>query len=129
MAKSDRNLSEDLAHADSNSEQSAGSNRQLSEIERNAVRYTAGYVVRKLEEKYAKKKSKESHERMLALQTMPGKLHVEKATPNPEQPSNEDWLKCVNLGGLYFVEDIVYDLFVCIEMLVDSKLYKDVGIT
>lgn len=30
----------------------------------------------------------------------------------------------MNQGGLYFVQDIVYDLFVCIEMLVDSKLVE-----
>ena len=28
----------------------------------------------------------------------------------------------MNRGGLYFVEDVVYDLFVSIESLVDSKL-------
>ncbi len=116
-------LRKKFASALDNERSQPDSDRQLLEIEKNAVRYTAGYVVRKLEEKYAKQKSKESREHVLALKAMAGKLSSESTRSlNLEQPSNEDWLMCVNRGGLYFVEDIVYDLFVCIEMLVDSKL-------
>ena len=97
--------------------------RALSEIEKTAVQYTAGYVIRKLE-KYLKQKSKESKECTAALQVMAGKLHTritENLAGEQEQSSNK-WINMVNRGGLYFVEDAVYDLFVTIESIVDSKL-------
>ena len=103
--------------------------RALSEIEQNAVRYTAGYVIKKLEERYSKRKSKEAKDCTKALQAMAGKLHTrtnktseEASSEAKEQPSSNKWINMVNRGGLYFVEDIVYDLFVTIEPIVDSKL-------
>ena len=114
-------VSTDNTQPDSGSDQSSDTTfRVLSEIEKNAVRYTAGYVIRKLEEKYSKQKSQQSKECTAALQVMAGKLHT-RITQDSEQSSN-NWISMVNRGGLYFVEDVVYDLFVNIELLVDSKL-------
>ena len=94
--------------------------RALSEIEKNAVRYTAGYVIRKLEEKFSKQQSQESKECKAALLVMAGKLNTRDS--REQEHSSNKWINIVNRGGLYFVEDVVYDLFVTIESLVDSKL-------
>lgn len=50
-----------------------GVNRQLTDTEKNAVRYTVGYVMRKLEEKYPKQKSMTTLQRMSAFQVMASK--------------------------------------------------------
>ena len=109
-----------IAPSVENASQVPDSARTLSNIEMNAIRYTAGYVMRKVEEKYAKKKTKEAHECAVALQMLAGKLH------NDPQREHEDptqkWVNMVNRGGLYIVEDAIYDLFVSIELIVDSKL-------
>ena len=94
--------------------------RILSNIEENAVRYTAGYVIRKLEQMYSKRNSKEAIECTAALKEMAGKLTMQEPEQN-EHPSSE-WTKIIDRGGLYHVEDVVYDLFVAIEYLVDEKL-------
>ena len=101
--------------------------RTLSEIEENAVRYTAGYVIRKLEQNYSKKKekSKAAAECTLVLQEMGRKMPRHPATEEieqREQQSSNKWTSLVNRGGLYFIQDEVFDLFVTIELLVDCKL-------
>ena len=54
---------------------------------------------------------------------MAGKLHTRNTKDSGEQQEHSNkWINLVNCGGLYFVEDVVYDLFVSIESLVDSKL-------
>lgn len=48
-------VSTDNTQPASGTDQPSGATaRALSEIEKNAVRYTAGYVIRKLEDKYSK---------------------------------------------------------------------------
>ena len=39
-----------------------------------------------------------------------------------EQQSSKKWTSLVNWGGLYFIQDKVFDLLVTIELLVDCKL-------
>ena len=94
----------------------------LSEIEKNTVRYTAGYVIRKLENSYRKKKSRTAADCVVALQEMGKKLETHPTTEELEKPSSNKWVTLVNRGGLYFIQDEVFDLFVTIELLVDSKL-------
>ena len=55
---------------------------ELSEIEKNTVQYTAGYVIRNLQGKYSKRKSNKSKACAAALQVMAGKLHTR---------NTEDW--------------------------------------
>ena len=58
----------------SGSPESPRSLRVLTEIEKNVVWYTAGYVVRKLEGKYSRQKMK-AQRSVAALQEMGWKLH------------------------------------------------------
>jgi hypothetical protein len=85
----------------------------LSIIESNAVTYTAGYIIRKLEQKYLKQNTKEATECTAALRKMAGKLRIEESiSAEQELPLSCKWTKLVDRGGLFHVEDIVYDLFV-----------------
>ena len=69
--------------------------RVLTEIEKNAVRYTAGYVVRKLEEKYFRRKTKAAEECVAALQEMGGKLHHQPSGDELDQSSSNKWSQLV----------------------------------
>ena len=91
--------------------------RHLSYVEENAVRYTAGYVVRKLERKYFRQKTHEGNECSIVLKA--GKLNTRDS--RSEQQSTK-WTDIVDLGGLYHIDDIVYELFVALEHLVDKEL-------
>ena len=96
--------------------------RNLSFVKENAVRYTAGYIVRKLEQKYSKQTTQEAIECTAALKEMAGKLKTSSTTMSRSEQRSSEWTKLIDRGGLYHVEDIVYDLFVTIELLVDQKL-------
>ena len=94
--------------------------KSLSFVEQNAVRHTAGYVLRKLESKYSQSKQEQSSVEILrALREMGGKLS-ERSTDQSSQSTR--WTRLINRGGLYFVSDAVYDLFVTIEHTVDDQL-------
>ena len=83
---------------------SAETTRELSKVEENAIRYAAGYVIRKLETKYSKQKTESSMECTQALQEMAGKLHTRRSMTT--HPSGS-WTHLVDRGGLYHVEDMV----------------------
>ena len=97
--------------------QTQATSRTLTDVEENAVRYMAGYTIRKLRDKHARQASDVSKECVAALQVMAGAIR----TDTTEQSSNK-WTSMVNRGGLYFVNNVVFDLFVTIESIVDSKL-------
>ncbi len=99
----------------------ASTPRVLSVIESNAVRYTAGHIIRKLEQKYSKRDTKEATECTASLRKMASKVRIEESE-GQQHPSSSKWTNLVNRGGLLYVEDIVYDLFVTIECIVDEKL-------
>lgn len=98
---------------------SISSPRTLTYVEENAIRYTAGYVIRKLERKYAHLKTEEAAECCTAVREMGRKL---KPGTSCEHQSS-DWTKLTDRGGLYHVEDMVYELFVTIELIVDKELF------
>ena len=54
--------------------------RHFSCVEENAVRYTAGYVVRKLEHKCSRQKTHEGNECSTVLKEMAGKLNTRNST-------------------------------------------------
>ena len=92
---------------------------QLSNVEENAIRYAAGYVIRKLETKYSKQKTESSRECTQALKEMAGQLHTHRSlTAHP----SGSWMHLVDGGGLYHVEDMVYNLFLVLELLADQEL-------
>ena len=91
----------------------------LSYVEENAVRYTAGYLVRKPERKYFRQKTHEGNQCSIVLKEMAGKLNTSDS--RSEQQSTK-WTNIVDHGGLYHIDDIVYELFVALEHLVDKEL-------
>jgi hypothetical protein len=101
--------------------------RKLLNIEENAVTYIAGCVIRKLEERYCKQKTLVSKQYVEVLKSMGGHL---KCREDVTEKSSNAWLKLVNIGVLYIVEDLVYDLSMCIEFAVNAKLdeiFNDLG--
>ncbi len=94
-------ISTNLSPTESGIEESSQINRTLSLIESNAVRYTAGFIVRKVEQKFSvKMKTKEATEFTAALKEMAGKLKIKE----PVDPSCK-WINLVDRGGLY-VKDL-----------------------
>ena len=97
--------------------------RHLSCVEENAVRYTAGYVVRKLERKYSHQNIHEGTEWSTILKEMAGKLNTRDSTSYRSEQQSTKWTNLVDHGGLYYhVDDIVYELFVALEHLADKEL-------
>ena len=68
-----------------------------------------------------------AEECVAALQEMGGKLHHRPSGDEPDQFSSTKWSQLVDRGGLYFVQDEVFDLFIMIKLIVDSKLDKIYG--
>ena len=102
------------------SDQSSSCN--LTFIEENAVRYTAGYIVRKLERKYSSQNIPEAMECSTALKEMAGKLTTRDTSTCSSGQRSSEWTRLADRGGLYYVNDIVYNLFVTIELIVDKEL-------
>ena len=93
--------------------------RQLTYVEENAVRYTAGYIIRKLQNKFSRQKTQEEIECSRALKEMAGKL---TAHPVTSKHQSREWTVLVDRGGLYHVNDMVYYLFVALELITDREL-------
>ena len=112
-------LSTELSSTDN--EESSSTRSTLSLIESNAVRYTAGFIIKKLEQKFSKQKTKQAIECTAALEEMAVKVRIRESENQPQHPSCK-WINLVDRGGLCHVQDIVYDLFIVIEHFVDKKL-------
>ena len=93
--------------------------RKLTDVEENAIRYTAGAVIRKLEKKYTQLKTQSAQQCVTALKEMGGKLSTR--THISKHPS-QDYTNLADRGGLYHIEDRVYSLFVVIETIVHKEL-------
>ena len=81
--------------------------RTLTHIEQNAIRYAAGSVIWKLEQKCR-------HDKI--LKKCLWNLLQEECDYN--QDSSEQWLETTDRGGLYYITDTAYDLFVELEIFV-----------
>ena len=97
----------------------ASGSRELTHVEENAVRYTAGYIIRKLHKKYSRQKSQEEIECSKALKEMAGKIST---CPVTSEHHSREWTVLVDRGGLYHVSDMVYYLFVVLELITDREL-------
>ena len=53
---------------------------------------------------------------------MAGKLKTRDTVPFASEHRSSEWTRLTDRGGLYHVEDIVYDLFVAIELLANKEL-------
>lgn len=99
--------------------------RPLTLIERNTVRYMAGYVAFKLIKKFTKiaKNSRVQTKRNLFVHVLKGM----KADNQPGEPETlldytKVWTELVDRGGLYHVKDNVYKLFELIEIVIRKHL-------
>lgn len=94
--------------------------------EENAIRYTAGYVVVKLQEAYAHKGSVAVCQCLLSVATENSTTEIDEA------PSflayTHTWLDIVNRGGLFIVSDEIYNFFLelelCVYPLLKGRLSK-----
>lgn len=97
----------------------ATSERTLSSVEKNAIFYTAGHIVKKLICKYSRSSSSRAATYLDLLKSMGCKL-AEKTSCTPDHCSK--WIKIVDRGGLLHVSNTVYDLFMFLEYAVDEEL-------
>ena len=95
---------------------SSCSNPGLTYSEYSALRYAAGYVPRALRKKVVRSSySEESKTDLLnCLDDMVGTDDV--------QCDSADWIKCVNRGGLIFVNDLTFEIFVAMELEIRNHL-------
>ena len=112
-----RQVTDTLKHPASASVVSCSGNLTL--VEENAICYTAGYIIRKLETKYSKQKKLEGIEWTRALKEMAGKLSTR---PETSEHQSREWTVLADRGGLYHVEDVVYYLFAALELVADKEL-------
>ena len=112
--------------------------------ELNALRYTAGYVIKAVLEKVEKSKKDEAlkQELILCLSNLKergekeGKhlwVHIYRITSyryiiaeshsSPHQST--DWVNCIDRGGLQHVDDVTFSLFAAIEL--EFRKYRDIS--
>ena len=112
--------------------QSRQPQRELSDIEKNAVRYAAGYVVRKLRRKLEKQKKDHSMSVACLNQLICDPTDLDDPDIE-EEPDVEDldyeaytkvWLSRTNRGGLLQISNDTFALFWEIELVVYDLLQK-----
>lgn len=88
--------------------------RIVSHVEQNAIRYSAGYVIRKqLQKKKLDMETKECLERLLR-----------DRDDETENDSSDKWLRTTDRGGLYHITDMAFELFTEIEIATYNQLSK-----
>ena len=85
--------------------------RPLTSKEQNALRYVAGYVVRKLRNKFGSESHPKKDELIFLLMECAG----DEAN---EEGGTETWLNLVDRGGLWHVNDLTYGLFMIMEEVI-----------
>ena len=95
----------------------ATSERILSSVEKNAICYTAGFVVKKLITKYSRSTNSNAAAYLCLLKTMGCKL-----SEKTESNHCSKWTEIVDRGGLLHVSNTVYDLFMFLDFTVDEEL-------
>ena len=102
----------------------ASRSAEVTDIEENAVRYTAGNIIRKLENRYSKEKTESGIECTRTLRDMGGQLHTRSKSSDQR---SSDWTHLIDRGGLYHIEDLVYSLFLAIELISHNELSTILG--
>ena len=94
-----------------------------TDLETNAaVRYAAGFVVRKLFQKYSKKKSSKAYEFVDCLE---GMRHTEMDDLEPALKKSKKWIETTDRGGLCHINNCAYRLFESIECACYPALMDD----
>lgn len=109
-------------------ETTAAEPSEPSEDDHNALRYAAGYIPWKLTQKYKKTKCKHVHRRafLVCLERMSVSLEQEdnQEDDTSYQEYTTRWIRAIDRGGLFHVNDEVYVLFYEIEKKVRQYLIK-----
>ena len=84
--------------------------------EANALRYVAGYVCRKVRNNLEKLKDKKEDDMILFLMEVSG----DQQDSGDEGP--EAWCNLIDRGGLWHVNDSVYEIFRSMEVVIRAKL-------
>ena len=85
--------------------------RVLTQVEQNAIRYAAGSVIRKLGKKWRNDYNMK--------ECLYGLLK-EEGEDDPD--STEQWIETTDRGGLYYITDNVFELFIEVEIFVFHHL-------
>ena len=96
-------------------EPTVSSRKQLTCVEENAIRYTGGSVLRKILKKYECQKTDVAHQCVTALKEMVGKL-----SSCQRYDRSCEYVNSIDCGGLYHIQDPVNEMFVAIELIVNS---------
>lgn len=91
-----------------------GNLRKLTQVEQNAIIYTAGSVIRKLLDKY-----KSDTEMTHCLNEL-----IKEKDEVDEYDTSKVWLNISDRGGLYHITDVGTDLFMEIETFIYNHLVK-----
>ena len=90
----------------------------LTHEEKNALRYVAGYVCRKVHDRLKQSSCPGREVMMLCLSDMNG-------GDIDEDNHTDEWLRKINRGGLWNVTDEVYQLFYIMEVEMKQRLSGD----
>ena len=96
----------------------------LNEDEHNALRYTAGYIPQNLMKKLAKTSHTHKDMYIKCLSEMGVKGFSEDDNEELFHDFTMKWIKMVNRGGLFFIKDEVYMLFLELELKTRPQLSK-----
>ena len=91
-----------------NSESKQDSVASLTTLEQNALRYVAGYVCRKIRDRVDARNSPLKCDIRIAMIELAGDEIDEEA-------ATEEWTNKIDRGGLWHINDDVFNLFVAIE--------------
>ena len=91
----------------------------LTQIEKNALRYVAGYVCRKVRDNLKEPSCKVSDKESM-IQCL-----EEISGGTDEERDAEEWTRMIDRGGLWQINDDVFSLFVIMEEEIRQKLTKD----
>ena len=99
--------------------------RRLRAVELNAIRYAAGFVVRKLRKKYAKQRGGEQFSDTLKrMVSDESDLQVDDVDAETFEEYSKLWLRKTDRGGLTHVDDTSFWLFQEIELVIYSELKR-----
>ena len=83
-----------------------------TDLEINAVRYAAGFVIRKLLQKYSTKKTSKAYEFVDCLE---GMKNTEMDDLEPALKKSKKWIETTDRGGLCYINNCAYRLFESVE--------------
>ena len=90
----------------------------LTYEEINALRYVSGYIPRLLRKKLKKSTHKLKNDILLCIYDL-------LDDGDEVDDSTQDWIKCINRGGLIIVNNATFDVFLSIESELRARLYHD----